>query len=168
MQCVPCRGGGWMWGRIQSSFSLQRSIFSCVSRKAKAESRGNRLLHFRISLSDNLIYTLKQGWAAMCQGGLRVCRFHSNQRLRWRISLISSPSVADSVLISDISCYIAFDCNDNLETLCLPFTCDGPILHQSHVDRLDSCWILKPWKWSGCSLIFCFGILLWCCPYCWI
>lgn len=72
----------------------------------------------------------------MCYRELRVCRFPP-KTIRWRTSLISSPSVADRVLISDISSYIAFDCSDNLETLCLPFACDGPILHQSHVDIMD-------------------------------
>lgn len=119
---------GWMWDQIQSQFSLQQSISSCVSRKAKAENKGNKLLHFRISLSDKLIYTLKQGWAAMCHGGLRGCRFHSSQRLCWAISLISSSTVTDGVLIRDISCYMAFDCYNNLESLHLPIACDGAVL----------------------------------------
>lgn len=115
VQRVPCREGGWMWGQIQSPLSLQQSISSCISRKAKAGSKGNGLLHFRISLSDKLIYTLRWRWAAMCHGGLRVCRIHSNQRHCWWTSLISFPSLADRVLISDIYCYITLDWINSLE-----------------------------------------------------
>lgn len=66
--------------------------------------------------SDKLIYTLKHGWAAMCHGGLSGCRFLYSSTLCWRVSLISSSTGADSVLIADISCYMAFDCYNNPET----------------------------------------------------
>lgn len=156
MQHVPSGGGGgWMWGQIQSTLSLKVSISSCISRKAKAESRGNRLLHFWNALPDKLIYTLRQGWAAICHRGLRVCRFHSNRRLRWRIALTSSFSVADSVLISDISCYTGFDYNANLDTLHLSIVCKGPFLHQSHSEVLTclDCFFLYVCISTSCTTV---------------
>lgn len=158
----PVEEDGECEDKIQSTLSLQQSISSCISRKAKAESRGNRLLHFWIAVPDKLIYPLRQGWAAMCHRGLRVYRFHSNRRLRWRISLISSLSVADSVLISDISCYIGVDCNDNLETHRLPFACDRP--NPAPESRWHTGLMLDSIISSWSCLIFCFYILLqYCC-----
>lgn len=49
-------GGGWMSGQSQSPFSPQQFL-SCISTKAKAESRGSWLLHSWIALTDNLIHT---------------------------------------------------------------------------------------------------------------
>ena len=120
------------WRRIQSSWFPVEEQGGCEARSShrlhcnspspaalaerqKAESAGNRLLHFRISLSDKLIYTLKHRRAALCHWGLRGRRFHSSQRRCWRISLSCSSTVADTVLICDISCDMAFDCYNNLE-----------------------------------------------------
>lgn len=118
----------------------QRSLCNSLSPPALVERQRLRAEGTIFSTSELLlIYTLRQGWAAMCHRGLRVCRFHSKGRLRWRTALIGSFSVADSVLISDIFCYTGLDCNANLETRHLPIGCEGPILQQSHIDILDTC-----------------------------